>query len=145
MPARLIEVSKSEHVFSAASRTATSALFNGSATGAVGIDTKNYNEAVVQLNLGTVASGDSIAAALYENADNDALTATAVTDGGFSASTDADDGTTKVGSIQCKNYKRYLFVRALKTGSNGAAIYSVNATLARPDSAPVTQSEDFDV
>lgn len=133
MPGVLNELLSITGMFAADSRTATGILYNDNATGAVGIDTRDFDEAIVQINAGTFASSATVAFDLYENTTNDAETSTAVTSGSFGSIDSTTDNSVHFGQIRCRAQKRYLFLRANKTANTDAADYSATIIMGRAD------------
>ena len=121
--------------------------YNNGATGTVtnGVDTRLFEEALIELNVGAVAAAHTLDVSVWQNDTNTSSGATAVTDkdGTAQAFSQVVDGgnesVTLVGRIQCKNTKRYLFIKAVVVGASGIA-HSINVILGKSDKEPVSQN-----
>ena len=120
--------------------------YHNGATGTVtnGIDTRGFDELLVELNVGAVAAAHTLDVTIWQNDTNTTTGATVVedkdgTDMAFAQIADGgNESATLIGRIQCKNTKRYIFVKAVVVGASGIAA-SVNLILGKPKSEPVTQ------
>jgi len=106
-----------------------------------GIDMRGYDEATVMMNLGTV--NGTLQVSLLEGDTAVASAATAITDeagtaADFTDTTTANDNTTRMIAIRCKDKKRYLFVKAVRVGAN-AKSFAVDVLLSNAKEVPVTQ------
>lgn len=126
--------------------TATSMTF-----GRGSIDTQGYKEALVVVNLGDVLSSSTFACKLYENSADDFTTAIPITGGSLiSSASSSTDMTSKLGNLLCANYKRYLWVGAMASGTYGSsATQSVNfgctVILGKGINHPENQTLDIDL
>jgi hypothetical protein len=145
MPGKLIENAKFSTLITSERITTTgTTLWNGSTATNTGLDTRDYDECVIHLNVGTLSAG-SYAAAVYESATNNADVATAVTDADFTTITTATDDDEQVGSVVCKGTKRYLWVRTVSNSSAGNFDIGAVAVLYKADKSPTDNSDVFDV
>src|SRR4051812_43668227 len=85
----------------------------GTGTQTNGIDTKGYDEALIELSVGAVAAAHTLDVSIWQNDTNTTVGATAVADAAAVAQAFAQviDGGNEsaviLGRIQCKNTKRY--------------------------------------
>jgi len=114
---------------------------------ASGIDLQGYDEAVIELNLGTIASG-TLDVDFFESATDVATAATAIVDADGNAAdfdqkaaANSDNG--YVARIKAKDRKRYLFIRVTNS-SSGSKTFGINVLLAKADKEPVTQDNTVD-
>ena len=147
MNERVTESSKVVQAFPPRSTSSAETKYNGSVDGntVVGIDTMNYDEALIMLQIGAI-SGTLDVTVLDSSIDDDSTGATAITGAAFAQVTGAvspsvgQDGV-YVGSILTKNTKRYLYVKAV-TATAAAKVFGVNVLLTRADGPkPVTQAQ----
>jgi len=126
--------------------TTTKAYFNGSTTtgAGVGIDTQPYDEVVFCLIAGAMAAAGTMSAAIYESDTDNTEAATAITGADFTDITTANDYAGQVGSIKCKNYKRYMYIRTVSASATSITFAS-GAVLGRSDQMPITNSPVFDL
>jgi hypothetical protein len=112
-----------------------------------GIDMKGYDEAMVQVNCGTInGTLDVSLLASAANGAASAATAIAQADGtlaDFNQITSANSNTTKVIRIRSKDTARYLFVKVVRGGAT-AKSFSIDVELGKPKSVPVTQDQTVD-
>lgn len=100
-----------------------------------GIDTKSFDEALIVLNVGT--TDGTLDVKVQESADN--ITFTDVAGAAFAQVVPANDNTAYVGRVRVKNFKRYLRLRAVGTGTT--SLTSASILLGKFDGlAPVTQN-----
>lgn len=137
--------------FSSAQITSATVYYNGKSitTGAgIGFDTQNYDDCLCAINVGTVQGAvATLINTVLESDTDDPTAASAISLATFSLRTVSATPVQEVGRIQCKDRKRYLF---LKTEAQGAPLtinfgaYWVGGT---PSSQPVAQpsSPVFDV
>lgn len=135
---KLIEAVEFKQLDKPASRTASTVLYNGvAATTTSYLDTQGYDEVVISLNKGTFASGAVVDFSVVESADTDPSAATAVSGASFTQGTPSADDAVEVISIQCKDTKRYLWLKSDKTDVGGAAaVWGAEAVLGAPDYGP---------
>jgi hypothetical protein len=124
---------------------AAGTTFNGAASGAVGIDTQGFSEALILLNVGAVAAAHTLDVSIWENSTNTTVGVTAVVNSAAVAQAFAQvvdggaESTILVGRIQTKNTKRYLFVKVVVVGASGIAT-SVLVALGKGMSGAVAQT-----
>lgn len=111
------------------------------------IDTRDYDSALIVLNVGKAWSASTLGAHLYESDVSGQHTMIRVTGGDFPlVSNGSNDSGVMVGNIKCKNYKRYLSLQVSIGGTGSATInYGVNAVLAKGDEDPSGQTLQFDL
>lgn len=142
MAGKLIENLKITQLFESKSVTATGYLYNGAASGA-GIDTKEFDQAVVIINAGVVTG--TVDFDIIASATDDISAATAVTGAAFTQLTSANDQAQQVGALLTQDTARYLWLRSNKTLNTNAALFSAQIVLGRADTRPQSNSEAFDV
>ena len=110
------------------------------------LDTQDYDEAKIVLNVGTAQSATTLSAILYESAQKTVDSMVRVTGGLFPLINSANDDGVHVASIKCKNYKRYLTLQCL-SGAMGSPTIAMGAVavLGRGDSDPGSDSLAFDL
>ena len=109
------------------------------------LDTKDYDEAMIVLNIGKAFGTSTLGAVLYESNAKNVTSMAPVTLGAFDAISISNHQTTYAANIKAKNYKRYLTLRCVVGGmeADGATLaedgvgYSATAILGKPDSTPV--------
>lgn len=123
-------------------------LYNDTATAAsaTGIDTKDFDEFVLGLDLRTITSPGTLDISVYES--DSAATAAGsslITGAAFAQKVSGVDGMF-LGRIKTKNTKRYLYVKTIKATAS-AKKFGVFAILGRADAEKVSQDETlgFDV
>jgi hypothetical protein len=123
-------------------------LNSTTATFGLRADTRDYDSAVIELNVGKYAGPATLSAILYEQETDDGdLTACPVTLGNFGELTGTSNQV-KIGGIETKNYKRYLSLRLQASQSRSAnptISVAANFILGKSDSNPVSNSAVFDV
>lgn len=127
--------------FPADERSTATTLINNAASGsATGIDTRDYDEALVMLNLTSISSTGTLdIGAYYGASDNDTPGITAITGASFDQYENGDDGV-YVGRIKTKNIGgRYLYIKAVQAVA-ASKKYAVNVLLSKADKAPVSQA-----
>jgi len=141
MQGKLIENVKYQQIFTPLAISASTVLYNGVAATTVGyIDTRNYDDCNIVLNMGVAAAGAVIDAAVYESDDVDPSASTALADADFVQIVPAADEAIQTMSILTKNTKRYLWLQTSKTDVGGAsAVLSAVAVLGKSDSGPQVQ------
>jgi len=150
MPAKLIETSLFGTAFKSRNMTTSGTLYNGSvATGGLGIDTKDFNEIVFDINVGPVVAPGTITFAVYEN-DTDSATSgatgsAAITGADFTVVTSANGNTARRGAIVVRDTERYVYLRAVKTSATASAIFGASYALGKPKEDPQDSDEDFDI
>ncbi len=144
MGAKLIEILTLIIAVIAQSSSSAATLFNGVSSGGTnGIDTRDSDEVVFLVNVGTIATSGTLDVTIYESDTNDSSTATAITGAVFTQFTPANDLAQYCGSIKCKNYKRYLWVRSVQSAH--AIVFSASAVLGKGDRGPISNSPVFDL
>jgi len=122
-------------------RSGTTDLYNDVETlaSATGIDTRDYDEALIELSLNTIASTGTLDVTILESSvGTTAAGANAITGAAFSQKSNGDSGV-YVGRIQVKNNKRYLYVKAEQAIATSKK-YGVNVILGKSEKEPVTQA-----
>lgn len=150
MPAKRIEDSLFGVAYSSRNMTTAGTLYNGgTATGGLGIDTKNFNEIVFNINMGPVVAPGTLTFTVTESAtDTAAAGATgsaAITDASFTVVNNANQNTIRKGSIVVRDTLRYVYLKAVKTSATASAIFGADYCLAKAKETPQTNSADFDV
>lgn len=128
--------------FVAKSRNTANTLYNDLAIGsAVGIDTKEHDEALVIAQLGAVgATTLDISLGFADVDDAEDASFTLLPSGAFAQVVDADDNKSFVIRARVKDLKRYMFVKVVQADAV-AVLYSVLVLLSKSDSVPVTQEQ----
>ena len=126
--------------------TTTKAYFNGSTTTGAGvaIDTQPYDEIVFGLLVGAMGAGGTMEAAVWESDTDNTEAASAVTGADFTDVTTANDYGGQLGSIKCKNYKRYMYIRTVSASATSVTFAS-GAVLGRADGMPIANEPVFDL
>lgn len=150
MPAKLIESSLFGTAYKSRNITTSGTLYNGAvATGGLGIDTKNFNEIVFDINVGPVVAPGTLTFTVTENdtdtAASGATGSSAISDASFTAVTSANGNTSRKGSIVVRDTERYVYLKCVKTSATASAIFGANYALSKAKDVPQTNSEDFDV
>lgn len=136
--------------------SAPGTLYNGqlSSISNNGIDTRNCDEINFIINAGTVHTSGTLDVSIVENTTNDPSTATLVsgnaspsdtasTAATFTQITPSNDEALHIGSIKCKNFKRYMWARHLVAGAS--ANFGIIAVLGKCDRDPQSNSPVFDL
>lgn len=106
-------------------------------TGNTGIDRKGFDQALVIVNLGTIATGGTCTVTIEEAGTNAAASFATITGASFGAKLPATDLATYVGNIDLRPRKRYL--RAKATCSTGnASVLGISMCLLGAASMPCT-------
>lgn len=138
MGKQLLKFGTISQAFDADSRTTAGTQYNGAATGA-GIDTLGYERAAILVNAGTFA-GDGVVTFTATGYTADTATSSSlITGASFSAINSGNDNLAYTGEIKISDQNRYLFVKAVKTGT-GAADYGVHVVLYNPQAVAVSTS-----
>ncbi len=150
---KLIEDVLNQQVFAPGLRTTAVTLYNGSGIAVTGngIDTRRCDEIVFIINAGLVHAALA-ADVIASNTDNPA---TGVLVNGqlnpndstgnatFTAIGLTNDNAIHQGTIKCKNFARYMWLRTYQTAVT--ANYSATAHLGRCDRDPQSNSPVFDI
>lgn len=108
------------------------------------VDTKDYDEMQINLNVGIARGTTTLSAILYENSDKNIDGMVRVTGGLFPlVASGSNDSGVMVASIKTKNYKRYMALQVLS--SLPTIPVAASAILAKGDSAPSGQTLQFDL
>lgn len=145
MPGKIIEDLKLTTLYRPVSRTAQGTLYENGGTTGSGLDTKDFDEVVFDVNVGAIAGTTTLDMSVVASDDDNADNATAVSGATFTQIANANQNTSRRASLLCKNTKRYLWVKVVKGVSTDAALYSVTAVLGKADSRPSSNTLDFDV
>jgi len=127
--------------------TTAETLFNNTSSGGTdGIDTKDFDELLVEVSFGAV--GGVLDVQLFESATNDSSTSTAVADiNGVLADFDQFDGTedneVHVIRAKAKDLKRFVWVKTINADTTSKT-YGINVLLGKADAEPVTQDQTVD-
>ena len=85
-----------------------------------GFDTQPFDDCVIALNIGTLNGAvATLVNDVYESDTDDPSASTMLTDASFADAVDSTDEAVRIGSINCVDTKRYLFLR---TESQGAPL-----------------------
>jgi len=85
-----------------------------------GFDTQPFDDCVIALNIGTLNGAvATLVNDVYESDTDDPSASTLLTDASFADAVDSTDEAVRIGSINCVDTKRYLFLR---TESQGAPL-----------------------
>ncbi len=120
--------------------------YNGSSDASgIGIDTRDYNEALVIFHAGATSTNGTATVSIVESA-SDSTTASdyaAVSGAAFTQITTANDNAIYKASIDLKKRLRYLAVKSVVANQNFTG--SVSIILSRGDSDPNATSVSFSV
>jgi len=131
-------------VFPPAARTTANTLYNNHATG-TGIDTRDYDEAIIVLNNGAYATDGVVTFTVTAGSAVAGTSSTAITGATLGVVNSVSDVTNPIiGKVRCAGQARYLFIKAVKAGT-GAANYGVSVGLYNADKTPYDNSEAFAV
>ena len=137
----LKEKIKIQEAFKALQRSTADTRYNDQTTAAsaVGIDTKNFDQAIIALALGTITSPGTLDVTVLESSvGTTAAGANAITNAVIAQKSNGDSGL-YVGQIDTKNTKRYLYVKAVAATASAKA-YGISVILGKSDGLdPVTQ------
>jgi len=127
--------------FEALQRSLADTRYNGLVTAAssTGIDTRDYDQCIIEFNLGTIASTGTLDVAVYESSvSTTSAGSNFLTGASFAQKSNGDNGLL-IGQIDCKNTKRYIYVQAIAAVAT-AKEYGINVLLGKYDGlSPVTQ------
>lgn len=142
---KLSEELKIQSLFLPASRTGTSALYNGQTdTSGGAIDTQGFDELMIVIHAGTFSAGASVAFKLVHSETDVIGDMADVTDGGMTTITTANDNAVQVGMVKCKNYYRYIYLCATQANAT-PSLFSATAILGKADSLPQSNSPSIDI
>lgn len=111
-----------------------------------GFDTQPYDDVLCALNVGTVQGAlATLVNDIYECATDDPSAATALSGGSFNSVNSSSDERAKRGSVQCKDYKRYLFLRTETQGEPLTVDFGALWVAGTARSETTEQSLEFDV
>lgn len=130
---------------SAPKSQAAGTYYNGAADASgLGVDMKDYDEAMIVLETATVPSNGTLDVSLYEADANtgNASAASAITGAAFTQVTASNDEGGQVAQVKIRLQKQYLFAKAVV--ANQTIPFSVTAYV-KGNSFPVSQTEVFDV
>lgn len=120
--------------------------YNGVADASgIGIDTKDYNEALVVLNMGATTSNGTVDVTVRSDTVNsaNASSSDAISGATFTQITTDNDNACYVGNINLRDVGRYLFVKSVVANQN--ADFGISVILSKADSVPTSQTLTFDV
>jgi hypothetical protein len=141
---KIIELIKTIVAVIAQTSSSAATLYNGVSSGGTnGLDTREQDELVIVANIGTIATSGTLDLTLVESATNDSSTATAITGAVFTQFTPANDNAQYCGSVKCKNYKRYIWVKSVQTAH--AIVFGVSAVMGHSNRLPNANSPVFDL
>jgi len=141
---KIIEVMKIIAAVIAQTSSSAETLYNGVSSGGTnGIDTREHDELVVEVNVGAIATSGTLDLTLVESDSNDSSTATAVTGAVFTQFTPANDNALYSGSVKCKNYKRYFWVKSVQTAH--AIVFGASVVMGQSNRLPNANSPVFDL
>lgn len=120
------------------SNASTAALYNGASVGGSnGIDTKDFDQALVVVNIGT--HGDDVEVSVFTSDTNNSSAAVQYSDtAGNAATITITAAGVNVLNIQTQWAKRYLWVKTTQAGA-GPNVYSASVILGAADANKVTQ------
>lgn len=123
-------------------------LSDGSATSLTPIDTLEFDEALIILDLGIFGGSSPVATVKMQEDDaSTGASATDITGATFGAKDETEDDTTYVGRLNLVDRKRYIRPHITVTGSMATGEIAVVAILCSAKNKPVTQvnTADFNV
>ena len=122
-------------------RSTATTLINDAASGsATGIDTRDYDTAMIMVELTSISSTGTLDIGTYYGASNaDSAGITAITGASFTQLTNSSSAGIYVGRVKTKNQGRYLYVKAVQAGAFSKK-YDVKVLLYKADKEPVTQA-----
>ena len=112
------------------------------------VDTKDYDEAVFLIHANSVPTTNTLTPLVVENSIADPVGAVAVTSAAFTALSASNYTTPQVGSVVCKNTKRFLFLKttmAAGTGANPTIGFGATVVLSKADKGAVDNGPVFDI
>ncbi len=144
MDARLIDgLSVTQVMIEAQQLSTTGILYNGGATttsAGTGIDTQDYDEAIIVVNKGAFAGSASVALAVYENTSDASTGSSAVSGADFTTVTSANDQSVETMFIRTAGRQRYLWLRSNKTGTTDTALIGATIILGKKRDNPPSNS-----
>lgn len=145
MRGKAIEDLKYVRAVGPAQSAVAATLYNGEAVSVSnnGIDTRHYDEINFVVDAGTFVGSATLDVSIVASNTDNPSGATLVSGAVFTQITTANDAQIHTASIKCKNYNRYMWVRANQNGdtTNFAAL----AILAKGDSDPAANTPVFDL
>ena len=128
--------------FPPAERSAATTLYNNAAIGdAVGIDTRDFDEALISVQTGVVgATTLDVTVGFSDTADADHASFALLSGAAFAQVVNANDNKTYVIRISTQDTMRYMFVKTVQADAV-AVNYAVTVALGKADVMPVTQLE----
>ena len=152
---KLIEDVLNQQVVVPAQRVTAVTLYNGSAVAVTGngIDTRDCDEIVFIINAGEFLGAAAMNASVVHSTTDDPDNATLVSgsssandstvNANFSTINADNDNALHQGSIKCKNFHRYMWLRTYQTAVT--TLFSATAHQGRCDRDPQTNSPIFDI
>ena len=124
-------------------------LTSNTATFGDRVDTKGYDSAMIEINVGILPSPCTLSAILYEQETNNGdQSLVPVTGANLGVISSSNAQSIVTGAIETKNYKRYLALRLQGNtvgGANPTIGISATVHLSRADVVPVDNTPVFDV
>ena len=141
---KIIELVKILIAVIAQTSSSAATLFNGVSSGGTnGIDTRGQDEITILANVGTIATSGTLDLTIVQSDTNDSSTATAITGAVFTQFTPANDLAIYTGSIKCKNYKRYMWVKSIQSAH--AIVFSASVVMGLSDRLPNANNPVFNL
>ncbi len=120
----------------------TSQLQTAGTVNGTGIDTRDFDEALIVLNAGATSGSGTLDVKVQDSADNSSFTD--ISGAAFTQITTATDVANYVGRVRTKAYRRYI--RIVSVNAVADAQVAVSVLLGKYDGlSPVTQTESFTV
>jgi len=111
-----------------------------------GFDSQPFDDCMCVINVGTIAGPlATLINTVLESATDDPSAATAITNAAFTHITQSNDETLMVGSIMCKDTKRYLFLKTEAQGSPITIDFSASFIGGQSRTQEAGQVLEFDV
>lgn len=111
-----------------------------------GFDTQPFEDCMIEINVGTVQGAvATLINAVYESATDDPSAATALSGAEFTDITTANDEQVRRGAIECRDTKRYLFLKTETQGTPLTVDFSANWIGGSPRTQETAHYLEFDV
>jgi len=129
--------------------TAATIYYNGAPyTNAAGngFDSQPFEDCVCAINIGTLLGAvATLKNSVYESDTDDPSAATAISGAAFADATSSTDEAHRVGSIQCRDTKRYLFLVTEAQGTPLTIDFGATWIGGKPDAQATDHTVVFDV
>jgi hypothetical protein len=113
--------------------TSAGTTYNGNTT--PGIDTSDYDYAIIELSAGTIAGDGAVTVSINSCATDVVGSSAGISGAAFSAVNSSSDLAVYTGRVSVKDHGRYIWVKAVKAGT-GSTAYGVNVILFKKNQVP---------